>query len=74
MASVTTVLTVSLTPMLVGIARSTDAGPIEADQLTMREAGGEDLGSLQLASAGTLEHPRGRLDLFRPVASSILGW
>jgi flavin reductase (DIM6/NTAB) family NADH-FMN oxidoreductase RutF len=62
---------VSLYPLVIGLARRTDAPSSDLSELRMRDEAGELLGAIRLRPTGAVEYPGGRVDLFRPCGSSV---
>lgn len=61
----------SLSPLVVGLARTADEPILEPCELRMVDASGEHLGSIRLAPAGRVEHADWIIDLARPTAASV---
>jgi flavin reductase (DIM6/NTAB) family NADH-FMN oxidoreductase RutF len=60
------VFPVSLSPLVLGLARTADEPVVGPFELRMVDASGERLGSIALTPAGSIEHAYGVIDLARP--------
>jgi flavin reductase (DIM6/NTAB) family NADH-FMN oxidoreductase RutF len=65
------VFPVSLSPLILGLARTSRAPAVSPCELQMADASGERLGSIGLAPAGSIEHGGGVIDLARPTGANV---